>query len=381
MKELDFDELDRAVNSLMTNVPKDAGASDELSEKTLDITPTLGKDEAPSFDTQGQPALRPTTASVTVPARGAPSIASPKTPPPAARRSGRFMDVVHPSSNMKKDVSIPAPVSRHGATIEPGTSFEPPQSVVSTTASPVEPKTAALPTPGSVARSAPKSDWPDPLDVAGFNPSGSEPQTTEKKDEGSTAPLIDTSEASDKTVDDKKELAPLTSPFLPDTKVEKRPLGSPSDASESDHTPVLSSESSSNLMVDDPTAQLPAIPKDVEPVLPAELHKDLVAVEADTSPTVAKEEIETTSASQASASSSTSAPEMPAGPTSIAQQYREEPSTGDKDSGAIYDTDTYHQPLAHPAKKKSGWLWVLWIALILVVGAGAGAGAYYLHLF
>jgi len=382
MKELDFDELDRAVNSLMTNVPKDADASDEESEKTLDITPMLSKDETPSFDAKGQPVLRPTT-SVTVPTRDAVTSApSPSTPPPAARRSGRFMDVVHPSSNIKKTAAIPAPVSRRGATIEPSSSFELPQTPASSVAAlQTESKATISLEPASAERSAPKSDWPDPLDVANFNPSSDEQHSSEKKDETVTVPSIDTSQV-DRAVDDKNELAPLVSPFLPDTKVEKRPLGSPSDPSESDHTSAFS-RPPSDLMINNPSAQLPANPKDIEPILPAELHEDLVAVEADTSPAVVKEEVETIPVPPASSSALSSAPtsDMPSGPTSIAQQYREEPNTGDKDSGAIYDTDTYHQPLAHPAKKKSGWLWVLWIVLIIVVGAGIGAAAYYLHLF
>ena len=73
-------------------------------------------------------------------------------------------------------------------------------------------------------------------------------------------------------------------------------------------------------------------------------------------------------------------PSVSTGPTSIPQQYREEPSTGDKDNGAIYDTDTYHQPIAHPAKKKSGWMWVVWIVAILLLGAGGGAALYFLGL-
>ena len=63
---------------------------------------------------------------------------------------------------------------------------------------------------------------------------------------------------------------------------------------------------------------------------------------------------------------------------SITQQYAESPSTGDAPATtSIFDTDAYKKPLAHPKKKSSGWLVVLWIAVLLIVGAGAGAAVYF----
>jgi len=356
MKELDFDELDKAVNSLMTNVPKDAGGQDSDGEKTVTITPTLGKDETPTFTADGAP-VRETSVPVAVPSR--PSPAS----PPAVRRGGRFMDVVHPSSNMKKSSSVPAPVSRQGATIEPSDSFTP--------ASDKSEPQVPVPTPTKTTEVvAPKSDWPDPLDMANFGSSNKEGDTKAEQAKEGTEPVS----VKDEPLATNDEQSPLTSPFLPDTKVEKRPLGAPmGDIPEPDHAPVVTTPG--ELTTDDPSSQLPANPKDVEPVLPAELHEDLVAIESDA--TIPEKE----SKVEPKPSLVTTPSETPTGPTSIAQQYREEPSTSDKNSGAIYDTDTYHQPLAHPPKKASGWLWVLWIVLILVVGAGIGAGVYMLHLF
>ena len=74
------------------------------------------------------------------------------------------------------------------------------------------------------------------------------------------------------------------------------------------------------------------------------------------------------------------APVVPTGPTSIPQQYQEEKSTGDQPSGSIYDTDSYHQPLAHPAKTKSGWLWIIWILLLLIVSGGGAVALYFLGI-
>ena len=55
--------------------------------------------------------------------------------------------------------------------------------------------------------------------------------------------------------------------------------------------------------------------------------------------------------------------------TSIPQQYKvQQPiESAEAPAGAIYDT----QPLAHPAKKKPGWLWAVYILVIALVGAGA----------
>jgi hypothetical protein len=410
MKELDFDELDRAVNSLMTNVPKSASPGDEEKEKTLDIASTLDDEATPSFDKIEKAAAAAANESTPAPSdpkpqdktepseRPEPIMPSRPAVPaaPATRRGGRFMDVVHPSADMTKP-DTPRPVSRQGVTLEPlGTSQkiadivpkkrEAPEKAEEPEEKPEDSSVAVAPKPDmtmpeKTEEPAPASDWPDPLDMA----ASKEPE--EKKEEA---------EVPEPEVEEPTP-APLTSPFLPDTKVEKRPLGgvAPEEeepgkvAEEPAHPPVVPVDETSKT-IDDPNAQLPANPNDVELQLPEELSGDLMAVEADTTHDelkqaheskvgdVSKPEIAAPEAAEPK--TAPSEPAVPAGPTSIPQQYREEPSTGDKDNGAIYDTDTYHQPLAHPAKKKSGWMWVIWIALILLLGAGGGAALYFLGL-
>jgi hypothetical protein len=197
---------------------------------------------------------------------------------------------------------------------------------------------------------------------------------------------------------------PLSSPFLPDAKVEKRPLGSAAPM-----VPMIAPEHELQALApDDSEAQLPAKPSDVQEP-PEEFRGDLMQVEADTHMGVPKtdqthpintkpedeEPLSSASSTQEESSETKETPkpveasisedeksssESHMGRISIPQQYKEQPSSGEKESGAIYDTDTYHQPLAHPAKKKSGWLWVLWIVLILIVGAGAGVALYFLGI-
>ena len=121
--------------------------------------------------------------------------------------------------------------------------------------------------------------------------------------------------------------------------------------------------------------------------LPAELQQDLVAIESDTThaglpKTDATHPADSVPEKKPMPSSYSVKEEKTesTGPTSIPQQYREEPSTGDQANGAIYDTDTYHQPVEHPDKKGSGWMWVIWILVILLIGAGGGAALYFLGI-
>jgi hypothetical protein len=434
MKDLDFDELDRAVNSLMTNVPKSEPQADGTPEKTLDIPSTSGDgdelsfdkvteaakkvtDEAPMTDTTEKSVVSPTPEPrASAVAQHASNSVRPTAPVPANRRGGRFMDVVHPSADMSKPDS-PKPISRQGLNLEPLNSSSqkiadvvPQKKDAAETApkaatsveenTPEEKPTTATPVPQEPAKTAtpdeptsenkPTSDWPDPLDMMTSEP--------EKKEETPSEPEMPQVEAEPETS------APLTSPFLPDAKVEKRPLGG---TATEDDTPIEEDAISRAPMaddikksVDDPNKQLPANPTEVEQVLPEELSGDLMAVEADTthaelkrahdenqapsSPVAAEKPAAAQDFEPKEPSTKPATPveeaSVPAGPTSIPQQYKEEPSTGDQDNGSIYDTDTYHQPLAHPAKKKSGWMWVVWIALILAVGAGGGALLYILKL-
>ena len=403
MSELDFDELDKAVNNLMSGVPKvEPPKNDDV--KTLDLDSTLPADSRPSLDK-----LNSALTAVNGPAKSDDASAKPATPAAgslATRRSGRFMDVVHPSSDMK-NASKPL-ASRQGATIEPATkNLE--QSEVSTPASaPEEPaeipaiieaEAESTPSTADTPVDAPsQNEWPDPLEMSGYQPQ-EEPVAAEEKTEAPVEPADDDDDAVF-AIDDLEDTTPepLTSPFITDAKVEKRPLGSPA----ADQTPVVEPvpiapiESSDAAIDVDADDQLPATSADVAPILPPELQKDLMVIETDgDTSTSANEPSEVAAAEPATESQeapvepTNNEPEpekdkpeteipTPAGPASIPQQYKEEPSTGDQTNGGIYDTNNYHQPLAHPVKKKSGWLWIVWILLLLIIGGG---GAAVLYLF
>lgn len=258
MQDIDFDEIDRAVNSTMK--PKSEPKRDE-STVSVNVSRSERSESAPA----------------------------------ARRSSGRFMDVVHPSSDMRSSTperSAPRP------------SIQKP-----------EPK---LPPKSN-------SDWPDPLDFHGFNPDLPKKVSSDQ---------------------DAQPMKPLESPFLTDAKVEKRPLGAFSE--EKPVTPEKPKEE-----------ETPLLEAPDEPLLEAETKEETPEDKSEpaSEPMPAQDEI--------------------IAPVSITQQYKEQPSTDDQPSGAIFDTEAYHQPLSHPEKKRSGALIVVWILVLILLGAGIGAGVYF----
>lgn len=344
MKDLDFDEIDRAVNSLTTK-------------------------STPADETVAPP---------------------PATQPLATRRSsGRFMDVVHPSSDMRTKPVLTRSVSREGSSVATTTNnialdsdnvvsqnpaWSPPSApvVVKDTTQPVT------------------SDWPDPIDFHSSVPDETLNTSTEPTPTSQPPIVADDDTDIDRIADsinqtisqEQESQAPLETPFLADVKVSKRPLGALSN--EEITTPVIKpiiNDTSSSIAAE-PEVQPPIVQDDLTPTgslieadvpLPAELQDDLLLIEAgvDSGGHAAADDSTAPLVSQAT---------VVTGPTSITQQYTEQPSTGNQPTVAIFDTEAYHKPLTHPAKKKSGWLMVLWIIALLVVGAGAGAAVYFFVL-
>ncbi|MDN5275574.1 MAG: hypothetical protein JWN33_223 [Candidatus Saccharibacteria bacterium] len=315
MSDLDYDELDRAVSSVLSDAP---------SEPT--------KEEQPVVMPTTQPPTPPQVSPVSSPVAAQPS--------PAVRRSnGRFMDMVQPAGVRRAPLVEPRDAG--SAT---------PSSTLSGDGTYLDSASQGMRTQGR-----PSIDGFTSTPTAQPSPSA----TIQIPSEADTriAEQLSASTGGDQ---------PLVTPFLRDQKVDKRPLGSfasADDNSESnDVRPSLDSpERSFSDEGDRP------IGKDTP--LPAELQDDLLKLEAEEAPTTEiPHEPET-------ASSPAGAPAM----TSIHQQYQEKASE-DAPTGAIFDTEAYHKPLAHPAKKKPGYLMILYIVGLLVVGAGAGAGVYFFIL-
>ena len=311
MKDLDFDELDRAVNSLVTKKPDNSSQTTAvpLSNQTSNvITPAAVRSVAPSPDTR--------------------------------RNSGRFMDVVHPSSDMRPS----------SVTVEPRpTQVNPIVQNKQEESAPVSPAINYTKQPEKQV----SNDWPDPID---FHESKQkeEQHTDESEDEDIDKISNEITNSLSKMPEES-----LESPFLSGTKVEKRPLGAFSN-----ELPVSDSKLESEIKNNEkPDEKI----KDTQ--LPAELQNNILMIEADSS-THPEKNIDSNTQSV------NTRPEA----TSINQQYTEKPSSSNQNTGAIYDTSSYHKNLVRPPKKKSGWMLVFWIFLLLIIGTGAGVAVYFLVL-
>lgn len=347
MKDIDFDELDKAVNSLMATTPQPAVPTTPVPS----VAPTQAVNAQPAVSAPAPVTSEAVPVTVSQPV---PVVTRPVAP--AARRGGRFMDMVHTSSDMKPRDAAMATNSREGVTITPRS--EQLDTLSPTASSPQAPEPTVESTPAVM---------PDPIDVT----FGSQPDITAVEAEPAAAPA----EPVAAPMQESMPSAPIESPFLTDAKVEKRPLnaGTPDAPEAVDFGAEMDSLHDSDNTPEEETSNQQAAKSDEPPVSPQipELSSDLVAIES--SEKVATQAVETSDAV-----SQVDVPAVPLGASSIAQQYTTQASTGDQSHAAIYDASQYPEPVTHPAKHKSGWLWVLWVVLLLGVGAG---GAVLLYTF
>ena len=394
MSEIDFDELDRAVNDLMSNV--DTSKRHEGLDDPEDKVVTLDNSSTES----GKVASSPATETTTVTPMSAPEAkpAPAQSSPLAVKRRGQFMDMVHPSSDM---TSASRPVKRDGVSIMPPSetvstlpsteSVKKPSSVIN---APVNNKPAPtlssirtpssttvvstpMSTPAPAMPSAEKSSRPttssaiqppvQPNPTAPIASSYSSPGVIEPSDNKNDQPEEVASVESEipaEIVDEASSISspqPLpTAPFLSDARVEKRPLGANSESAAKPPQDVAEEE-------DAPVS---------EPVsLPAELQGDVVAVEASVPLDIDK----AGSLSEVDGQSSDADLVVDAGVDLTAQSI-EQTDVDDQVNGSIYDTANYHQPIdgKKPEKKSSPLKWLAWFLVLLIVGVGAGVAYFFL---
>lgn len=393
MSEIDFDELDRAVNDLMSNV--DTSKRHEGLDDPEDKVVTLDSSSTESGKVASSPAAETTTVTpMSAPeAKPAPAQSSPL----AVKRRGQFMDMVHPSSDM---TSASRPVKRDGVSIMPPSetvstspsteSVKKPSSVTNT---PVNNKPAPtlssirtpssttvvstpMSTPAPAVPSAEKLSQPiassaiqpsaQPNPTAPIASSYSSPGAVEPGDNKNDQPEEVASVESEipaEIVDEASSISspqPLpTAPFLSDARVEKRPLGANSESA---------AKPPQNVAEEDAPVS--------EPVsLPAELQGDVVAVEASVPLDIDK----AGSLSEVGSQSSDADLVVDAGVDLTAQSI-EQTDVDDQVNGSIYDTANYHQPIdgKKPEKKSSPLKWLAWFLVLLIVGVGAGVAYFFL---
>lgn len=356
MKDIDFDELDKAVNSLMATSPgmSSPNADDVKPETTLEVSssqpiavPAAPSADIPVADTAAE-AVPVTLATPVVPTTPSAPVA-----PAIKRTGGRFMDMVHTSSEMKPR-SGNMPLSREGLSISPR-STSTPEIPAAPAEEAVAPTVAATPEPEA------PTVMPDPIELSNAL------AATMDEPVAVTEPTADSTPVS------------AESPFIADAKVDKRPLNAGGASTAQTYNEQFANELGASETAEQPEAAPTDAGEDEPPITPQipELSSDLVAIESNDK---IEEPVAPQSTDTTDAASGSDAPATPLGATSIAKQYTPQPSTGDQSHAAIYDASQYPEPVAHPAKKKSGWLWVLWVVLLLGVGAGAAALLYFLGI-
>lgn len=362
MSDIDFEELDKAVNTLMAGVDttKRNPALDDPEDRIVAL-------EAKDAEENGSPVPDAANGDSAPATPAAPASDDQPQASLAVKRRGQFMDMIHPSSNMK---TTPRAPKREGIAIAPA---------------------SAAPTPAPEVVATPPVDIPALIEEPALQ-----------------------------VADDIAAPAPLVSPFLPDAKPEKRPLGSPLVSQPIDQPPEAVADTDDT----DIDKQIPL--EGGQQILPEELQTDILAVEsndltaasvvsseqsAPETPAPAEElpapevptdtptaEVAVEVAPEPVVEASEPTPEPASEPVeaqpevvadtppvsttsgSIPQQYAESPSTGDQTMGSIYDTANYHQPIeaTAPTKKGSVLKWALAVLGLLLVGAAAGVGYFFL---
>lgn len=321
-KDLDFDEIDMAVNDHMGL----SDSHDTTEEKPAnDITP----DEDGESDTNHNNAdektvdLKDTEQRASVKSHLIHSKSAPMTKPPVPHpQVGRFMDVMHPSSLMKKPTqSNKRKKDAKDAETDPNHLIE---------AGDMPPLlTPFLPDANEKVEKRP----------LGWSPMQPEDQPPRK--ETNEAPLNSDNETAEKQY--------------------------PSHPNEADtvaiHQDTMSSEfeQSQTTKTPEPDNQLQTDPTEV-PIEEETEEMKLLKIES--------QEVSESTVYDSKTDSTVS--------EAIDPSSALEAEASNSQKNTIYDVNEYHQPLQHPVKQKSGWLTVFIIVMIIALCAGLAATAYFL---
>lgn len=359
MKDIDFDELDRAVSSVLGQKPVDTGVKLVDAEKTEQAVPN----EKPVVETTPSETPNPSTPKESAAAT------KPAVTPLAIKRRGKFMDVMHPSADMNaKPGTTQAKAPRPRPVLAPLLTEEA-ESTVEHTAEP----TASLdeshsligaePTP--VADTLPEQTEVSESDVLSLETVGTGDETSADTNLSSDAQEPASADEAKQLEADESDIlvdepVPETrpestssqaTPFLSDTQVEKRPLGAFGDG----ETVSETTDSPTNDAVTE--SDKPADMQDTPVVsLPRELQPDVVGVES------------------VQATETLEAPVAATSPFAAKVAVAPEANDGRVEGHPLFDTSTYHEPIAavHHGGLPGWAKWLIGLLFCLAIGAGVG---------
>lgn len=425
MKDIDFDELDKAVSSILS--PSQPAKKSASVSSIVKETPQLSEPEEQKEEASNEPAIAtaplvkkelPETTNIitTEPVVGAAPVVTP-------RRSGRFMDMLPPESMSKTGSS--AIVSKSGRTLQPSS-----ESVKSATVTDVKsPKDNEGSESITTASDSAMFVWSDSISTQ-QNSSDAENQS----DKADINEHLAMKPFKDWDMDGTVEPAASDTPFINDAKVEKRPLGAfseptgnsdieveeknnsedeitasqtadlPTDETQEEIQETKSLEDSvedekevhaTRLEVDypddTPTASDQKTPKEERVVekLPPELEQDIVAVESDAEKTnyqkpvvkINEDAKEPKKPGHGNPIMSADSMVSAASAMSIPQQYKEGSEAASSRHSSLFDTKEYHPPITKYGEShnhKHTLVWVM-VALMLLIATAAGFG-YWLYL-
>lgn len=337
--DIDFDELDKAVSSLMGGVGADK-ADDAPKQKTLTISGTLEPGEDPAYTKLDEVAR--SIGSETLITDGERTVDVDENPQKAAPQPVSEPAVAQPSRSVPPvQAPTPTPIAPPVAPVV----VLPPSPAVQR---PATGRFMDVVHPSSAMRGATALDTTPPIRAA--------------------SPQVATAETAQIASD-----VPLT-PFLPDAKVEKRPLGgsgavpSPFDDSPTDVVPQASDPKVEETTSINSEPLQNQNKDDLQPVLDASTYEQEGTAESAEIAAVESTEV----APEAAVPKSGSIASVESGDT----EHLKNPQTDQQ--GAIYDVENQPQALAHPTKQKSGWGTVVVIVIIIIIAAAVGAAAYFI---
>jgi hypothetical protein len=367
MKDLDFDELDKAVNSLVSqdrpktiakSVPSSIPVSANTSSVSINTTP---------IEAQPTP----------VPGPRAVNVSRSISPAPRSRLG------VRPGNTKVVDIMAPKPNPRSprvGATIKPSNSVKPASEPVAAPA----PRPRAVPTPTQTTPDKDPSTTEALAVIRDEIPAQTEAVTSTPEDtlikvptaEQWPDPLDFTDQEKSKSQSEATSLKEPVSPFLPDTKVEKRPLGGFNPKVEA---PVEEPETEPQ-MTENPVVQS-SVPEELKPaVLAVEADEEADQLVATDLTSAAPETIETATLAEPVAEL-----KEPAQPkfeqqvrdnarAAITQQYQTPEKHLDDKPRPVFDTKEYHPPLLEATAHghRSGIWGKLFIALLILLVLAVG---------